>query len=319
MPAILDRLLEGDPVRIVDIGARDGLDARWERFAEHLDLVAFEPDLAECARLNEAAASLPYPAQFLANALWREESEAVPFHVCAWPVASSIYAPNAAFLSGFPEQAAMLAVQERRTIATTTLDRCLPDPSLQADCLKVDVEGAELDVLLGGEATLSGSLVLDVEVEFAELFLGQPLFADVDSHLRARGWTLLGLRRNSWRRGSGRAEPGFGGQLVSADALYVNRSTFERGLSTHRAVKAAVILAAYQQLDLALSLLDETPLIDLNQDERRELESLLAPRQSLLRRLGIRALGRIDGERRRALADSVQARDASVWHDPGYF
>ena len=87
----------------MDVGAREGLDPRWKRFESALELIAFEPDPEECARLNRAAASLPYPARFLPHAVWREASEEVPFHVVNWPVASSIYAPNEDFLRPFPE------------------------------------------------------------------------------------------------------------------------------------------------------------------------------------------------------------------------
>lgn len=87
--AVRERQLGDDRLRIVDVGARGGLDPRWERFHPVLELVAFEPDPDECERLNRGAASLPYPARFLPHAVWREANDEVPFHVVTWPVASS--------------------------------------------------------------------------------------------------------------------------------------------------------------------------------------------------------------------------------------
>ena len=164
-----------------------------------------------------------------------EAGEEVPFHVVNWPVASSIYAPNEDFLKPFPEAHRLFGVKEVRTIATETLDEALSREDVGVDHLKLDVEGAELDVMAGASDALRQALALEVEVEFNPVFRDQPLFADVDRHLRAQGWELLGLRRNSWRRGSGpsRAADGNGGQVVSADALYWNRQLIETELSRH--------------------------------------------------------------------------------------
>ena len=89
-----------------------------------------------------------------------------------------------------------------RAISTTTLDRVREEKGFGCDVLKLDVEGAELDVLRGGDEVLAQALALEVEVELNPLFEGQPLFADIDAHLRERGWALQGLRRTSWRRGA---------------------------------------------------------------------------------------------------------------------
>lgn len=320
---VLERHLGQDRLRLIDVGARGGLDQRWERFEPVLELTAFEPDPAECERLNEVAASLPYPARFLPHALWREASDAVPFHVCNWPVASSFYRPNEEFLRSFPEARALLGVKEVRTISTVTLDQVRRQESLDVDCLKIDVEGAELDVIVGGDRAIGESLVLEVEVELNPIFRGQPLFADVDRHLRERGWAVLGLRRNSWRRGDrfGRGASGDGGQIVSADALYWNREAVEGELSLARELKLLVILAAYRQSDLVQDRLANSSALAsrLSAAEIDELGSFLVPRPGLARRLAGSALRRFDGERRRAIADSMQRGDASVWHDPHYF
>ena len=159
-----------------------------------------------------------------------------------------------AFLSSFPGAATMLATKERRRISTTTLDEVQRTEGLAPDCLKLDVEGAELDVLVGGEGVLGDVLVMEIEVEFSPLFSGQPMFWDVDAHLRERGWRLLGLRRNSWRRipQASTSAPGYGGQLIAADALYVNEGAISGALELNRELKLLVMLGAYLQWDLVL-------------------------------------------------------------------
>jgi hypothetical protein len=214
-----------------------------------------------------------------------------------------------------------MTVTERRSVATVPLDAVCTREGVWPDCLKLDVEGAELDVLRGAEAALEQALVLDVEVEFAELFRGQPLFAEVDLHLRERGWRLLGLRRVCWRRDAGLRSSGvgYGGQLVAGDALYVNTAALDEGVPPARALKLAVILSAYRQYDFALALLRKRPLSGVPASERLDLERALVPPASAARRLALLALRRLGAERRRTIADGLQGPGATVWQDTHHF
>lgn len=320
---VLDRYLGEDRLRLVDVGAREGVAPRWDRFSSVLDVTAFEPDPGELDRLNRAAASLPYPARFLPDALWRESTEGVKFHVTNWPVASSVYRPNAEFLSSFPIAERLFAVREVRSISVSSLDDVARREALLVDCLKIDVEGAALDVLIGGERTLSEALVLEVEAEMNPLFEGEALFSQLDSHLRGRGWVLHGLRRTSWRHGQQleSAASGLGGQIVAVDALYRNDALLGRDLSVHRELKLLVILAAYLQTDAVLDRLRSSPRLaeQLDAGELNELQQLLAPRPGRIERLARRALRRWSSARRRTLADRLQSGDEGVWEDPHFF
>ena len=295
---VLERHFGHDRLRLVDVGARDGVDPRWAAFASVIEVVAFEPDEAECERLNREAGSLPYPARFLPQALGREAAQDVPFHVANWPVASSIYPPNEAFLRSFPEARALLATREVRRIATTTLDSASVEHGFGCDVLKLDVEGAELDVLRGGDAVLGKALVLEVEVELNPIFEGQPLYADVDAHLRERGWTLQGLRRTSWRRGArlDPAESGDGGQIVAADALYLSPAATGE-LELERELKLLVAMAAYRQADFVLARLRGGGVVarELSAVELRELEAVLAPAAGRRRALAAGRRDRVAG------------------------
>ena len=50
----------------------------------------------------------------------------------------------------------------------------------------MDIQGAELDVLQGGENVLSSVLAMVLEAEFVPLYKGQPLYGDLDAFLRRR-------------------------------------------------------------------------------------------------------------------------------------
>jgi FkbM family methyltransferase len=275
----------------------------------------------ECARLNAEAPRLAYPARFLPHALWREARSDLPFHVCNWEVASSVYPPNAEFLRDFPEAAQLLDVVDRRTIAATTLDEVVREQGKAPDYLKLDAEGAELDILLGTGTAIEQTIAIELEVEFNPIFAGQPLFADVDAHLRGHGWMLFGLRRNSWRRQRSSADgPGYGGQLIAADALYLRREVLVESEDLQRELKLLVVLAAYLEWDTVGRRLAEAPALrSLSSAELRAIGRDLVPPARLITRLARAALRRVDSERRRSFADSLQRADATVWQDPHFF
>ena len=82
-------------------------------------------------------------------------------------------------------------------LAVDTLDHQLERHGLDdVDFIKVDTQGSELFVLQGASQVLGQHVVgVEVEVEFASIYGGQPLFADVDRHMREHGFDLFDLRR----------------------------------------------------------------------------------------------------------------------------
>src|SRR5207248_2510884 len=63
----------------------------------------------------------------------------------------------------------------------------------RVDFIKLDTQGSELDILQGAGFLLDDCLGLQLEVMFSPLYEGQPLFADVDTYLRSRGFVLWRL------------------------------------------------------------------------------------------------------------------------------
>jgi len=71
----------------------------------------------------------------------------------------------------------------------STKNETFPHPFL----LKLDVQGAELDVLLGAEEILQGAEYILLEVSFFPFFTGGPLFQDILSFMRSRGLVVYDI------------------------------------------------------------------------------------------------------------------------------
>src|SRR5262249_49269140 len=112
---------------------------------------------------------------------------------CNFSMTSSLFEPNTALLAKFQNLEEAVRVVERWPVETKRLDD-IPEVR-ETDFLKVDVQGAELLVFRGGERMLNDVLVVQTEVEFVPLYKDQPLFADVDTFLRGRGFQF---HRMSW-------------------------------------------------------------------------------------------------------------------------
>jgi len=93
-PPMTRRLVEArafaeDPLIVVDVGARGGIEWFWKAFGDDIRTIAFEPDPEECARLQAAAEK---NVTYLPVAL-DAESGARTLHVARFSAASSFY-PN---------------------------------------------------------------------------------------------------------------------------------------------------------------------------------------------------------------------------------
>lgn len=220
-----DALYQRLPLVLVDVGARGGLRSHWTPAKRHLRLIGFEPDAREYQRLVVETRSNEQ-VTFFDKAL-HNRREQIHLRITRNPGLTSIFEPNRALLDAFPE-ADRFDVVDVQQIEACPLDELLAAERIDdIDVLKVDTQGSERYVIEGAAHALATSAVgVEVEVEFAPLYKGQPLFADVDTTLRGLGYSLFDLRPCYWKRSAGRTLGGPNGQIVWADALYL-KSTLE--------------------------------------------------------------------------------------------
>lgn len=82
---------------------------------------------------------------------------------------------------------------ETVTVPTKTLDSCNYFDGAPIDFIKIDVQGAELDILNGGRDTLKRTKYVSLEVSLVEYNLGAPLIGDVVDKMREYDFYMLDI------------------------------------------------------------------------------------------------------------------------------
>jgi len=181
MWSLLEFFPEPFQINIVDIGA--ALDERpsYQSLVDagRARIIGFEPNAAECEKLNRRYGE---PHRFFP--FFVGDGEAATFHETNWVLTGSLYKPNTALLSKFQNLAELMTPVATHPVSTTRLDDITEITDV--DYIKIDVQGAELKIFRNALRALSGALLIETEVEFVQMYEGQPLFADVDTFLRSR-------------------------------------------------------------------------------------------------------------------------------------
>ena len=270
------------PLVLVDVGARGGLRSSWVPAQRHLRLIGFEPEKGEHGQLVDRTGAQTAPSTFLDVAL-HDRSGSVQLYVARDRGLSSIFEPDRAFLNSFPEADRFETTEIQHVQADTLDNQLLAHGVSDIDFVKVDTQGSELLVLQGASRALESSAVgVEVEVEFAPIYKGQPLFADVDQFLRGKGYLLFDLRPCYWKRTVGRDIGGPHGQIIWADALYLKSLTALRaaisqldpGLRKGKLLKALSVCLLYGYYDFALEIARHEGDV-LAPDERAAIEQRL--------------------------------------------
>lgn len=106
---------------------------------------------------------------------------------------------------------------EKELVKVATLDEVSNNylHSLDKAYLKIDVQGSEIDVIMGAKKTLKHIHAIEIEVSFVPLYKFQPLYHEIFELLTGFGFDLWNL------------EPSFqdpvNGRLLQADAFFLRR------------------------------------------------------------------------------------------------
>lgn len=246
------------PLIVGDVGAAGVLDGRWKELGHCVHQLTFEP--------RTGTADANSSATHFAVALGASPGKQT-LHITRFADSSSLYPIDYDRMSAFAV-ADLLEQTGEMPVELVTLDGCLEhQPALSPQFLKIDVEGAELDVLQGGERVLDSTVLgLRVEVSFVGRHLGAPLFGEIDAFLRAHGFELFSLSRELMMRRNLAWSPVSHPQLVWGDGVYFltagsffarlrHKKPSEREFLLTRFI---VILLAHRAHDYAMEIIERT-------------------------------------------------------------
>lgn len=265
-------------VRVVglDIGARGGFTTDLSAIGAAVEAIGFEPDAEECDRLNakaDARAAGLRALRYIPTAVGRA-AEARMLNLYRARGCTSLLTADAEFAALFARED-YFVLEGQVGVRVERLDDAAERFGFaDAHFMKIDIQGAELEAMQSAPKLVSQLLAIRSEVEFAPLYVGQPLFADVDAELRAKGFMLARFpQMHSWRRGTrvrgDRWAPGpvplSEGQLIHGDVLYFRRPELMPASSDaerDRFIALALIAHAYGHVDLSAAILAKSEVVE---------------------------------------------------------
>ena len=237
----------------------------WDIFAPNLTIYGFDADVEACKQANAdlAARKVNWTEKHIPLALSNTEGKAT-LYVTKYPGCSSLYPPSEEYIKRFSGNSELIELKYTVDLSTTTLEKfCKAEGIKEIDFLHLDVQGGELNVLQGADGILNNSVLgLMTEVEFTEIYTGQPLFSDVDIYLRNQGLTLFdfGSMYRDRRRDIPVMSQDHPGALIWSDAFYFRdlmRSDLSPSLKTpEKLLKLACLADVMKFPDYALEILE---------------------------------------------------------------
>jgi FkbM family methyltransferase len=222
---------------VADVGAAEGPEDRWLGVKHLTRFLTFEPNPRSETSQDDRTVCLPI-------GLWSSKTRKT-LHLTEHPDSASLYPANEEVFRDFLVKDGM-ATAGTLEIALDTLDNVLvAHPELTPDFLKIDAEGADLEVLRGGVGTLERSVMgLRIETSLLELRQGAPSLWEMDAFLRERGFCLFHLGRVHWIRNNGLLGFTSQPQLIWGDAVY---------FLTRERLMARLVTLRSQERDAALA------------------------------------------------------------------
>lgn len=250
------------PIRCIDVGALalNGKPEPWVEWAQMgcAEVLGFEPLQEECEQLNAQAKERGMAIRYLPWALGDGNKHTL--HITNEPMTSSLFKPARPTIDLFPALGEIMQVIREEVVKTRRLDDI--KEAQGADFIKLDVQGAELMILQNAQEVLRSASVVQCEVEFIELYEGQPLMSDVDAFLRTQGFAFLRFDYTTGRPFKPLQLNAAPLQAISqtlwADAIYV-RDFRRLGDWNSRQLRAAsfILHELYDSVDLVAFLLAE--------------------------------------------------------------
>lgn len=271
--AVLQHLQPERPISVLDGGATQSeIERQFSGWPpEKWRAVGFDPHPSADLSVEHAG-----NVSMIRTALGAARGKLRLYHTAS-DGASSIFDPNVEYLKHLlhgketPLTDVMSVIGESEVDAID-LDTWRQEAQvLPFDFIKLNVQGAELEVLRGAKDTIEHCLGLQAEVSFAPIYRNAPVFWDIDAHLDGLGFTFFDMRKPTTNGRAASRSTVFSGsrvglfrwpsrQLTEAHVLYL-RDPFRpeeqaapRWRTPQPWLRLAVVAELNGQVDFAMQL-----------------------------------------------------------------
>jgi FkbM family methyltransferase len=201
--------MEISPKVILDIGANNGMFTKTANYLfPKAKIYSFEP-LPECFKSLKTITDTHPNIRVFHCALGDTNGETT-INKSQYNCSSSILMMSDLHKMVFPYS----ANSSKETVSIRRLDDIMADEQLLDPVLvKIDVQGYERNVVVGGRTILERAQYLICEISFKELYKGQPLFDDIYEDLSSLGFKFSGQL--------GELKNPFSQEVLQIDGLFI--------------------------------------------------------------------------------------------------
>ncbi|WP_299885066.1 FkbM family methyltransferase [uncultured Ruegeria sp.] len=245
------------PLHVIDVGARPLERPLYQNLLENqlCKLSGFEPDPESFKKLEQIELE---NAQYYCMALGDGTARTLNIYRSGgFTSVLSPYEPSLQYLGRFKRA---LRIINKVDVDLHRMDEV--EGLRDGDILKIDVQGFEREIILGGKRVLQNAIMIIPEVRYLRIYQAEPMFGEIDSLLRNMGFSYLktlftkSMRINS--RYAGRLSQKYqGSQAIDGDVIYIKDlsapGTFSDSQLKHLCLSADAVVQSY---DLALKCLE---------------------------------------------------------------
>lgn len=213
-------------------------------------VIAFELDKGLCDQLNLNNHS---GTRYFPHALGKTEEKRLLYET-DHPMCTSLYRPNGELLHQYNglDVARLKSVTSMDTIS---LDYFTKSNGIETvDFIKIDIQGAELDVFMGGTDTLLNVVAIVSEVEFIPLYYKQPLFGDVCNYLAEQNFMFhkfLGMAGRTLKPLVVNNDECFATQYMWSDAVFIRNILDISNFNPEKKLKMGILTYLYGSPDVS--------------------------------------------------------------------
>lgn len=245
---------------VIDAGARYGLHPTWADLRDVAEFHMFEMDDEEARRLASKYAAdskiTVHPVALFSS------DTTVTFSVSEHQALNSVMEANQDLLRVQDYMLREFAQTAERAVEARSIDSMFAGKPVHF--FKLDVEGAEHEVLKGARRQLSENVLgVRSEVLFAPIYVGARLFGELNQVMLDQGFELLNLDYTGAGNRAGRfTMPGRYGKLLSSDAVWTISPDRLFARSGERLAEDTIRLALFLMnngaTDIAIETLERT-------------------------------------------------------------